>query len=357
MILSAFFQCVLDSMPIYSRQKGKRRITMTRKRTFAAIAILLMALIATTSCEGGGGSGAVSDASAAVSAVRAMTQAVDAVGTDNSVTAEGDGYELKNFKADDGSVINGSFQTDAEGNIIDAKLTMEIKGRTLEFTLTTPSQGASPDVTVDDHDVPASAIPEAMTKEERLAFMMFLVGFDEVQDEIREAVEDSLELFEERKPGTYTIPSGHRISGTVEVGYEERGDDDTEVIGGEVSFTDLRLEGWGLSVSGSFRFTSRDDYENGRMDVTISLFEDDGIILSDVSIEGEYTESKVRDDDRFEFSGSVKGSFSAFGKSSEVSFDGTIDAMEDRYLRFPEYSLRIDGREVAIGREERPFRN
>ena len=291
---------------------------MTRKRTFAAIAILLMALIATTSCEGGGGSGAVSDASAAVSAVRAMTQAVDAVGTDNSVTAEGDGYELKNFKADDGSVINGSFQTDAEGNIIDAKLTMEIKGRTLEFTLTTPSQGASPDVTVDDHDVPASAIPEAMTKEERLAFMMFLVGFDEVQDEIREAVEDSLELFEERKPGTYTIPSGHRISGTVEVGYEERGDDDTEVIGGDVRFTDLRLEGWGSSVSGSFRFTSRDDYENGRMDVTISLFEDDGIILSDVSIEGEYTESEVRDDDRFEFSGSVKGSFSAFGKSSEV---------------------------------------
>ena len=159
---------------------------MTRKRTFAAIAILLMAMIATTSCEGGGGSGAVSDASAAVSAVRAMTQAVDAVGTDNSVTAAGDGYELKNFKADDGSVINGSFQTDAEGNIIDAKLTMEIKGRTLEFTLTTPSQGASPDVTVDDHDVPASAIPEAMTKEERLAFMMFLVGFDEVQDEIRD---------------------------------------------------------------------------------------------------------------------------------------------------------------------------
>ena len=45
------------------------------------------------------------------------------------------------------------------------------------------------------------------------------------------------------------------------------------------------------------------------------------------------------------------------GGSVEVSFSGKMDAMEDRYLRFPEYDLRIDGKQVAIGREDAtPFR-
>ena len=77
------------------------------------------------------------------------------------------------------------------------------------------------------------------------------------------------------------------------------------------------------------------------MDVTISLFEDDGIILSDVSIEGEYTESDVRD---------------AYSMYASEPFIRLIDTPpETRFVKGTntvDISFRIDGRTgniIAMG--------
>ena len=248
---------------------------------------------------------------------------------------------------------------DSAGNVLEADLEMTLaNNQVIRFAMVPETGSTEPVITVDDTTVPDAVIPDPMTDEERRAFMLFLIGFDEAQDEIRDEIEDVFEHLEDRAPGRYDIPSNRLgISGTVIVDYEERGDDDTEVVGGNVVLSGFSLGG-GNNISGSYSFTSRDDYEDAEMDITISSFTDDGITLSNVRIDGRITESELYDDDRFEFSGSISGMFSASrGGSVEVSFSGKMDAMEDRYLRFPEYDLRIDGKQVAIGREDAtPFR-
>lgn len=325
---------------------------MTRRKTLAAIAILLMAVFFAAGCQAGGGTVPSTTEEKAVSAFRAMAQAADVT------SPSGDEYKVQDFIADDGSVINGTFRMDSAGNVLEADLEMTLANNQMIRFAMVPETGSTESViTVDDTPVPDAVIPDPMTADERRAFLLFLIGFDEAQDEIRDEIEDVFEHLEDRAPGRYDIPSNRLgISGTVIVDYEERGDDDTEVVGGNVVLSGFSLGG-GNNISGSYSFTSRDDYEDAEMDITISSFTEDGVTLSNVRIDGRITESELYDDDRFEFSGLISGMFSVRGEGSEVTFSGKMDAMEDRYLRFPEYDLRIDGKQVAIGREDAtPFR-
>lgn len=321
---------------------------MTRRKTLAAIAILLMAVFFAVGCQAGGGTVPSTTEEKAVSAFRAMAQAADVT------SPSGDEYKVQGFIADDGSVINGTFRMDSSGNVLEADLEMTLANdQVIRFAMVPDTGSAEPVITVDDTTVSDAVIPDPMTAAERRAFILFLTGFDEAQDEIRDEIEDVFERLEERAPGEYDIPSDRPgINGTVIVDYEERGDDETEVIGGNVVLTGFSLDR-GNTISGSYSFTSRDDYEDAEMDITIGSFTDDGVTLSNVRIDGRITESELYDDDRFEFSGSISGMFSARGgEVAEVSFSGKMDAMEERYLRFPEYDLRIDGKQVAIGRED-----
>ena len=331
---------------------------MTRRNTLAAIAMLLMAIVFVTGCQmtSSGDVPSAPDAMA-VSAFRAMAQIADTetpVQSGNNKT-----YSPTEFVADDGSVISGTFQLDEEGNVVDADFTLTLpSGQKVQFTMVKQAETSKPEITVDDQPVSETVVPDTMTDEEERAFLLFLKGFDEAQDEIREAVEEVLEHLYDKDhdiaPGEKTIPSGLPISGTV-VLERERGDDDLEIVSGNVSFSDLRIER-GSAVSGTYVFTDRDDYEDADMDISLTSFSEDGITVSDAYIKGAIVESEVRDDDRFTFDGFVSGTFSANrGDSAEISFRGKIDAMEDQYLRFPEYELIIDGKQFAIGREQRPF--
>ena len=333
---------------------------MTRRKTLQAIAILLMATLFVMGCQMDSGRNVPSSPDAmAVSAFRAMAQIADVethVQSGNYST-----YSPTEFKADDGSVISGTFQLDEAGNVVDADLTLTLStGQVVQFTMVRQAETSQPEITVGDQHVSDAVIPDTMTNEEERAFLLFLEGFDEAQDEIREAVEEVLEyLYDDDNPtitqGEKTIPSGLPISGTV-VLERERGDDDLEIVSGNVAFTDLRIDR-GSAVSGTYSFTDRDDYEDADMDISITSFTEDGITISDASIRGKITESEIHDDDRFTFDGSVSGIFSTErGGSAEISFTGQMDAMEDRYLRFPEYELTINGNQVAIGKEQRPFR-
>ena len=330
----------------------------TRKRYVAAIALLLMALFLGTACNPGGG--VSSSTEATVSAVRAMTQYAD---TPNAGT--GGTYTPSNFTADDGTVIEfGTFKTDANGNIIEADITMRLtNGQELKFTMVPSTVGSDPTVTVGDDTVPSSSIPVAMTPDENRAFVLFLVSFEEMQDDIRETIEEAVELLEEteRTAGTHNV--NHRgVTGTVDLRVEEWDDGrpELEIVGWDVSFTDLRLEdSWARGVSGTHRFSERGERETSEMDITIDTYsENSRLVLTDVVIDGTIVEDEKWDEDTFTFNGTLAGSFTiGSGSSSDIRFSGSIDAMEDAYLRFPEYSLTINGKDCAIGRETKPFRN
>ena len=336
---------------------------MTRKGRLAAIALLLMAMLMLAACSGGRGNpGSTAPNDVAVAAMKAMTQAADTAGQAAGVSSTGNTYTLTGFTADDGvtRVVGGSFEMDGNGNVINADLTLQISNQTLEFILKPASTGTGSDITVDTTPVSESVMPDPMTPEEKRAFRIFLIGFDEVQDDVREAVEEAFEDLEDiyRKPGQVNI-SHPLISGTIELGREKDDDwDDLEVIGGNVRFTDFPIDDDRHSgkVSGSYSFELRDDdYERATMSVTISSYHDDGISLSNFAINGTIVEDEIRDDDRFTFDGTASGTFEFSTGSSRISFDGKINAEEDSWIEFPEYSLKIDGREVAIGRPERPF--
>lgn len=323
-----------------------------------------MAMLMLAACSGGRGNpGSTAPNDVAVAAMKAMAQAADTAGQAAGVSSTGNTYTLTGFTADDGvtRIVGGSFEMDGNGNVVNADLTLQISNQTLEFILKPSDAGTGSDITVDDTPVSESVMPDPMTPEEERAFRIFLIGFDEVQDDVREAVEEAFEDLEDiyRKPGTVTI-SHPLISGTIELGREKDDDwDDLEVIGGDVRFTDFPIDDDRHSgkVSGSYSFELRDDdYERATMNVTISSYHDDGITLSGFAINGTIIEDEIRGDDRFTFDGTASGTF-AFGTgSSSISFDGKINAEEDSWIEFPEYSLKIDGREVAIGRPERPFR-
>ena len=336
---------------------------MTRKGRLAAIALLLMAMLMLAACSGGRGNpGSTAPNDVAVAAMKAMTQAADTAGQAAGVSSTGNTYTLTGFTADDGvtRVVGGSFEMDGNGNVINADLTLQISNQTLEFILKPASTGTGSDITVDTTPVSESVMPDPMTPEEKRAFRIFLIGFDEVQDDVREAVEEAFDDIEDiyRKPGQVNI-SHPLISGTIELGREKDDDwDDLEVIGGNVRFTDFPIDDDRHSgkVSGSYSFELRDDdYERATMSVTISSYHDDGISLSNFAINGTIVEDEIRDDDRFTFDGTASGTFEFSTGSSRISFDGKINAEEDSWIEFPEYSLKIDGREVAIGRPERPF--
>ena len=336
---------------------------MTRKGRLAAIALLLMAMLMLAACSGGRGNpGSTAPNDVAVAAMKAMTQAADTAGQAAGVSSTGNIYTLTGFTADDGvtRVVGGSFEMDGNGNVINADLTLQISNQTLEFILKPASTGTGSDITVDTTPVSESVMPDPMTPEEKRAFRIFLIGFDEVQDDVREAVEEAFDDIEDiyRKPGQVNI-SHPLISGTIELGREKDDDwDDLEVIGGNVRFTDFPIDDDRHSgkVSGSYSFELRDDdYERATMSVTISSYHDDGISLSNFAINGTIVEDEIRDDDRFTFDGTASGTFGSGTGSSRISFDGKINAEEDSWIEFPEYSLKIDGREVAIGRPERPF--
>lgn len=343
---------------------------MTRKNTLAAIAMLLMAILFVTGCQMSSSGNVPSTPDAmAVSAFRAMAQVADI----ETPVQNGDykTYTPTEFKADDGSVISGTFQLDAEGNVVDANLTLTlVSGQKVQFTMVKQTETAQPEITVDDQPVSETVVPDTMTDEESMAFMAFLIGFDEIQDEIRGEIKDIFDdLYDDDddygrrlSPGDYPVPEAFRnfgISGTVTVGYDEwDDDDDLEIVGGNLTFDEFRLD-YGSVVSGSYSFTDRDDYEDADMNISITSFEEDGITISNARIDGKIVESEIHDDnDKFKFEGSISGRFSVRnGESAEISFSGKMDAMEDRYLEFPEYELTINGNQVAIGKENRPFRN
>ena len=328
-------------------KKYTRSKNMTCRKTSAAIALLLMAMLAFSSCSSGGGS--TDPGNVATAAVKAMRQAVD-VQTPSGPQA-GRTYKMDRFTADDGTeVVSGAFTVGSNGEITDATLTMRISGQLLDFTLKDSV------ATVGDTTIPESAMPEMMTESEETAFRFFLMGFDELQDEIRERIEESLDDIDDRhrEPGTVAIPDNPFIEGTITLGYEEGDDrDDIDVIGGNV-----RLKGRiaGMTATGTFSFTSMDDYEDADLDLKISAFEEDGISLAEFSIRGTIKEYETRGEDRFEFEGYAGGRIITPHDEFSVHFDGTINAADDDWVRFPEYSLTIDGRSVAIGRPERPFR-
>ena len=329
---------------------------MTIRKFPAAIAILLMAVLMLASCNLGGNAGNSSPEAAATVAVRAMTQAVDSVGQTNGVSVSGNVYKMTSFKADDGTVINGTFEIDGSGNIVDAELELNIDSRVLYFVLS-DGNGTDPQIKVDNKDIPESALPEPMTADEERAFRMFLAGFDEVQDDVMEAFEEAFEHLEDISGTPGEVPISHeKIEGTIKLGYERGDRDDIEVIGGDIRFTDFPLEGgYSSSVTGSYSFDVQDDdHEKAKMNIRIGTYSDDGINLRDVVINGSVEE---HGDDRFFFEGIVSGKFSTRNiSSSTISFDGRIDAYDDDWLSFPEYRLTINGRNVAIGRPDRPFR-
>ena len=330
----------------------------TERRFVAAIAGLLMVAFLLTACSPGGG--AASSTEATVSAVRAMTQYADVgtAGTDGT-------YNPSGFTADDGTVIEfGTFRTDTDGSIVEADITMRLPaGQVLAFTMVPSSGSGNPAVTVGDDPVPPGDVPVAMTASEERAFMLFLISFEELQDDIRETIEEAAELIEDSARAEGPNHIDHRgVTGTVYLRLEEWDDGrpEYEVVGWDVAFSDLRLEdSFAFGVSGSHSFSERGEREISVMkDVRISRYSEDGdLVLTDILIDGTVTEDEVWDEDTFGFEGTVSGSFSVGSASSDILFHGVINAMEERYLRFPEYSLTINGKDCAIGRELKPFRN
>lgn len=327
----------------------------TKTRLIAAIAILLMAVFFGTACDPNGGR-VTGTASAQVSAVRAMMQYAD-VGTATDGT-----YQPSKFTADDGTVIEfGTFRTDTNGNIIEANLTLTMPdGQKLEFVMKPASEGQGEVVTVGDETVNPDTLPVAMTADERRAFLLFMMSAEEIQDDIRESVEEAVEYLEDHAISDGWVDVNHRgVQGSVNLRIDEWDDGrpEYEIIGWDVVFTNLILEdSWAQGVSGSHVFSERGERETSTIDVKIEAYSDDGLVLNDVIIDGTVIEDERWDEDSFEFDGLISGTFSLrSGESTAVRFEGSVDAVEDRYLHFPEYELTIDGKNCAIGREDKPF--
>ena len=327
----------------------------TSKRSIAAIAILLVAVFFGTSCDPNGGR-TTETATPQVSAVRAMMQYAD-VGT-----ASDDTYKPSSFKADDGTVIEfGTFRTAANGNIVEADLTLTMpNGQKLEFVMKPASEEQGEVVTVGDETVNPDTLPVAMTADERRAFLLFMMSAEEIQDDIRESVEEAVEYLEDHALSDGWVDVNHRgVQGSVNLHIDEFDDGrpEYEIIGWDVVFTNLILEdSWARGVSGFHVFSERGEKETSTIDVKIEAYSDDGLVLNDVIIDGTVIEDEKWDEDSFEFDGLISGTFSLrSGESTAVCFEGSVDAVEDRYLHFPEYELTIDGKNCAIGREDKPF--
>ena len=344
-----------------------RSNTMTRKtKTNAAIALLLMALLLAGCNPSADGPGSSDDPPIAI--MKAVSQAMASVSTgpeSSHVTQNGSTYKVTSFTADDGSRIDGTFTTGANGEIIDANLKFYYADGTEgpTFILKTENDNTT-SVTLDGEPVNPSVLPQPMTRDQARAFGAFLMGFEEALEDVEDAFDDILDDDLYRTEGTHQIrDNGWGITGTVQVAPEDRWDDDMEIIAADISFPAIPLDR-GASVKGSYSFTSRgDDNIDADLDITIEGYSesDDGIFitLNDVRIKASIAEGERRDDDYFTFDGSISGSFTlgrGASDSHSIKFAGRISALEDHYFRFPEYSLTIDGQSVAIGRQERSAR-
>ena len=335
----------------------ERRKTMKRQQTiFAAVGLLLMALLFTSCSQTPSSSG---ETTVATSAVMAMSEAVSAAEKKAAGVTEiaTNKYEVKSFTADDGTVITGNFEIDENGTVLNAELTMKVKGtgQELRFSLTSSQSGT--EATINDKPV-EEEIKKTMTKIQREAFGAFLKGMDEALDELNDGIlEDWLEdKYEDRRPGNYDIINNPWLTGSVTVGYEERGDDDTEVIGADVKINALPLP-FGGEVNGSFNLSRREDDETAVANITIKGFSelDDHLYinLSEVRIDATINEGEKWDDDYFSFKGTIEGQYTVNGEAHSIYFNGSIIGDDDDHYHFSEYTLRIDGENVAIGRQYR----
>ena len=343
---------------------------MTRRtKANVAIALLLMALTLVGCNPSTGGPGSADEPQVAI--MKAVSQAMASVNTtspeSNHVTQDGNTYNVTSFTADDGSRIDGSFTTDANGAIIDANLKFYYADGTEGPTFILKTENNSTSATIGEESVNPATLPQPMTRDQGRAFGAFIMGYEEALEDVEETLDEILDDDYYRSEGKHTIRENRwGITGSVTVAPEDRWDDDMEIVAADVSFPALPIEDKrGASVSGSYSFTSRGD-DNIEADINITIEdyreEDDGITvnLENVRIVASIAEGERRDDDYFSFDGSISGSFSTgrdAASSHSIEFSGSIDAMEDHYFRFPEYSLKIDGESVAIGRQARTGRN
>lgn len=326
---------------------------MKRRTTaYASIAILLAIAVLMTGCN----PSASKQQNAETMIMRAMAQAIDDPAA--GVSASGKS-EISSFKADDGSVISGTIEKDASGNVIAAKLTLTYPNGTKGPTLVLASDSGKQTATLDDKPISTVSLPKPMTKDQRIAFALFLDGFEEAFDDIKDLFEDALEYYEDRWPDDYTLDfksgNGAVIKGTVTVGREEWGDDDTEVIAADI--TEFRFPLWfgEGEMSGSYRFSERGDNEKAEIHLSIRNFGDGNYVrIENAEIDATIAEGEKFDDDFFSFDGSISGEFTVNNSHHSISFSGNIEAVEDHYFRFPSYTLTIDGENIAIGRQERP---
>ena len=215
-------------------------------------------------------------------------------------------------------------------------------------------------MTIDDTPVRNPIKP--ISKEQAAAMAIFLEGFEEAYDELQEYFTDDDFFNGYTASGTHTIkrrdywPEDMIVEGTITLREEKDDDDDEYEIDLEVSAVNIKEFviplPFGASMSGSFSYREERNSETVSMNVNISNYpesEDEfRILLADVNINATIEEGETWDD-YFKFNGSLGGTFSINrGPEQSISFTGTIDAMEDHYFRFPEYSLTINGERVAL---------
>ena len=326
---------------------------MKRRTTaYASIAILLAIVVLVTGCN----PSASKQQSAETRIMRAMAQAID----DPAAKVSSSGKStIRSFKADDGSVISGTIEKDENGNVIAAELTLTYPDGTLGPTLVLASDNGKQTAVLDNKPISTASLPKPMSREQRIAFALFLEGFEEAFDDIKDLFEDALEYYEDKWPDDYTLnyegKNGAVIKGTVTVGIEEWGDDDTEVIAANI--TEFRFPLWfgEGELSGSYRFSERGDNEKAEIHFSIKDFGNDkSIRIDNARIDATIEEGEKFDDDYFSFNGNISGDFTINNSNHSISFNGSIEAVEDHYFRFPSYALTIDGENIAIGRQERP---
>ncbi len=324
---------------------------MKRRTTaYASIAILLAIVVLMTGCN----PSASKQEDAATTMMRAMSQV--AASKNYSI-----GAQNVNYIADDGSKITGKMTIDSNGEIVAANLTITYADGTQGPNLILATDGTGKEnVTIDNTPVRNPIKP--ISKEQAAAMAIFLEGFEEAYDELQEYFTDDDFFNGYTASGTHTIerrdywPEDMIVEGTITLREEKDDDDDEYEIDLEVSAVNIKEFviplPFGASMSGSFSYREERNSETVSMNVNISNYpesEDEfRILLADVNINATIEEGETWDD-YFKFNGSLGGTFSINrGPEQSISFTGTIDAMEDHYFRFPEYSLTINGERVAL---------
>ena len=320
---------------------------MKRRTTaYASIAILLAIAVLVTGCN----PSASKQEDAATTMMRAMSQ----VAASKNYSS---GEQNVNYTADDGSKITGKMTIDSNGEIVAANLTITYADGTQGPNLILATDGTGKEnVTIDDTPVRNPIKP--ISRAQAAVMAIFLEGFEEAYEEIKEFFTDEDFFGEYRTEGTHDIvrsrfwPENMIVEGTVTLREEHDDERELEVTAVDITHFEIPLFFGQASMSGSFSYKEERNSESASMDININYFSenDDGfnILLADVNINATIEEGETWDD-YFRFNGSLGGKFSIDrGQEQSISFTGTIDAMEDHYFRFPEYSLIINGERVAL---------